>query len=845
MNITQRSRNLFVLSFGILFGLANPVHAQAPDTLWTRTFGGHLSDQANSVALTSDGGFVLAGQTFSFAQGASDAWLIRTGGDGETLWSKSYGVDAPVHEGAQSVAQTADGGFIMAGTVSAGTSAVLLIRTDADGEELWLKSYGGFDNDFGADVVEMPDGSFVVVGTTRSHHMGFGSSIWLIGTDASGEELWSKVYGGRSYQEGKAISLTSDGGLVVTGSYNNGGSQSADIWLLRADSGGDTLWTKTFGGEGTQTGYSVLQTLDGGFAAVSSYWDGASRITLIRTDEDGNELWSKTFEGSLQGSQALDETSDGGFIITGSTGGDLFLIRTDKNGDVLWTSSYGNNQGDQGNAVLQTADGGFVVAGIKGYAGGQTRDAWLLRLGPDGPPVVDLQIGEIARFENRRPLLGKLSSDAPADYVGDGIAEITGIEGDYDGDGIADLAVVQGCTLNLIDLTSGGGIWNFSWGETNMGKNSAVSNEGNPANDLSCVDGELAPDADIRLLGFIIFSGVNHALLEIDLDGGNRIIGVLIAALTREVAYQWEGRVVQAMKTPGGKPIVVLYHQADNAISVVGELTSAKSGIAWTTGTQATSLRANTPDLENKLEGEAGLHFAYDPDLFLNPGRSDMDGDGHPDIPMFVLSSNEVTGINVRGGDAFEGLWTFNLPGEYRDNISRHVHGFADIDGDGQKELIAGDNLIISMDGSVQSIAPDFVILDFYDVDGDGVVDIVGMDTLTNTVVVYGVDPQGTSVDDVALPGVHAVLFQNYPNPFRETTTIAYEIAVGGSVTLTVYDLLGRRLVTLLEAVHSPGRYQVEWDGRDGSGSHVATGTYFYRLRVNDHVSTKPVLRIR
>ncbi|MFW5973138.1 MAG: hypothetical protein ACOCTG_04025, partial [Bacteroidota bacterium] len=353
MKNTLMTYSFLVLAAGFLFAPGNLVQAQQPDSLWTRTFGGNLTDELNSVALTTDGGLVLAGRTFSFAEGASDAWLVRTDEHGEMLWTRTYGEDAPVHEGAQSVAQTADGGFIMVGSVSSATSAALLIRTDPSGDELWHKTFGGFDTDFGADVVEMPDGNFVMVGTTRSHHMGFGSSIWLIGTDASGEMLWSKVYGGSSYQEGNAISVTSDGGLIVTGSYNNGGSQSADIWLLRTDSVGDTLWTKTFGGEGTQTGYSVLQTPDGGFAAVASYWDGGSWITLIRTDENGDELWSKTFEGSLQGSQALDATSDGGFIITGSKGDDLHLIRTDDDGEVLWTSSYGDDQGNQGNAVLQ------------------------------------------------------------------------------------------------------------------------------------------------------------------------------------------------------------------------------------------------------------------------------------------------------------------------------------------------------------------------------------------------------------------------------------------------------------------------------------------------------------
>ena len=373
-----------LLVLGALLGIAQSVSAQEPDTSWTRTFGGDASDVARSVLETSDGGFVLGGETFSFGAGASDAWLIRTDENGDTLWTKTYGDGGGSYESLNAVNETDDGGYIMTGRVFAGgVTDMLLIRTDENGDTLWTRTYGSFDTDSGYDVLQTPDGGFIVCGTTRSYHTGFGSSVWLFRTDADGDSLWSKTYGGSSYQEGSAVNLGPDDGFIVTGSYNDGGSQSGDVWLLRTDAQGDTLWTRRYGGEGTQQGSAVLNTSDGGFVlSASDFGATAGGLWLVRTDEDGENLWIATFDGVVDNAGSLDETADGGFILTGSTiDGELLLIRTDAGGNELWRKTLDRGDSAYGAAVRRTDDGGYIVAGNT-ESSGQT-DIWMIRLGSE------------------------------------------------------------------------------------------------------------------------------------------------------------------------------------------------------------------------------------------------------------------------------------------------------------------------------------------------------------------------------------------------------------------------------------------------------------------------------
>ncbi len=372
------------------------VRAQV-DTLWTKTFGGTDSDGGVSVKQTSDGGYIVAGYTNSFSAGSSDVWLIKTASSGDTLWIKTFGGNE--FEAGLSVEQTLDGGFIITGHTSSfgvGDEDAWLIKTDASGDTIWTKTFGGSFNDYGYSVQQTTDGGYIVTGFTGSFGAG-NLDAWLIKTDASGDTIWTKTFGGSYDDYGCSVQQTSDGGYIITGikDYFDGEPGSGDTWLIKTDADGGTLWTKTFGGSSFDAGNSVQQTSDGDYIIIGqtySFGAGSSDAWLIKTDMSGDTLWTKTFGGSIDDyPMSVQQTTEGGYIIAGYTysfgagSADVWLIKTDSFGDTLWTKTFGGISNDHCNSVQQTSDGGYILSGGTtsfGFGAGYD-DVWLIKTTPD------------------------------------------------------------------------------------------------------------------------------------------------------------------------------------------------------------------------------------------------------------------------------------------------------------------------------------------------------------------------------------------------------------------------------------------------------------------------------
>ncbi len=262
------------------------------DTVWTRTYGATGWEEGHAVA-QADSGFVVVGYTDSYGAGESDVYLIRIGPHGDTLWTRTYGGIAG--DVGYSVAQTSDRGFIVAGyTSSYGDSEthVYLIRTDSNGDILWARTYGGSGNSYGYSVQETADGGYIVAGMTRPYGADY-SHVYLIRTDSDGDTLWTKMYGGSDYDNANSVDVVADGGFIVAGSTRSYGAGRSDIYLIRTDSNGDTLWTQTYGGSHYDYAYSVTETSDGGYlvgAETQSYGAGSNDMYLIRLVNEPPDL---------------------------------------------------------------------------------------------------------------------------------------------------------------------------------------------------------------------------------------------------------------------------------------------------------------------------------------------------------------------------------------------------------------------------------------------------------------------------------------------------------------------------------------------------------------------------
>jgi hypothetical protein len=316
----------------------------AGETTWTRTLGGAGKEEAACVRQTSDGGYIIAGQTLSFGAGSADVYLIKMNELGETLWTRTYGDTFP--NVGMSVLQTADSGYVIAGYTYSSVETrndALLIKTDRSGNILWSRSYGDTLYELASSVQQTPDGGYVLTGYKGSSGVG-NRQVYIVKTDADGDTIWTKTYGGPSMDEGNCIELTQDGGYIVVGYTLSFGAGGRDFYVLRTNSVGDTTWTRTFGSSDYEEGYSVAQTDDDGFVVVgytvppdSDYME----VYLIKTDASGHTQWTRTYSHS-QGDDvgySVQTTSDGGYVIAGYTYSlngdhDVFLIKTDSLGNV-------------------------------------------------------------------------------------------------------------------------------------------------------------------------------------------------------------------------------------------------------------------------------------------------------------------------------------------------------------------------------------------------------------------------------------------------------------------------------------------------------------------------------
>jgi len=393
--------------------LLNIQYAQSPDTMWTKTLGGDSLDEAMCVQQTNDGGYIIVGFTSSFGTGDNDVWLIKTNDFGDTLWTKTFG--GTYRDYGSTVQQTSDRGYIIIGsTMSFDTMYydVWLIKTDDSGDTLWTKTFGGSRHDIGCYVEQTTDEGYILTGYTNSFGLG-GYDALLIKTDKYGNTLWTKTFGENNDDFVLSAQQTSDSGFILTGHKYYHSARPHDTWLIKTDASGDTLWTRTFARNGSDMGKSVQQTNDGGYivtGSAESFGAGKSDIWLIKTNSLGHTLWTKTFGGSeSDGGYSVQQTTDG-YIILGQTKSfgagnyDVWLIKTDDYGDTLWTKTYGGTSDDAGYFVQQTNDGGYIITGYTGSFGAGNRDIWIIRIASDPSNI---------KNDNHYPYLISLEQNYP------------------------------------------------------------------------------------------------------------------------------------------------------------------------------------------------------------------------------------------------------------------------------------------------------------------------------------------------------------------------------------------------------------------------------------------------
>jgi len=379
-----------VLLTALTASAANP-----PAVQWTRTFGGN-STHCFSGQQTSDGGYVLAGWTFSFNDtSGGDVYLAKADSAGNLQWQRTFGSPGTAEEG-KFVLQTSDKGYVIAGEAD---GVVLLLKTDSLGNLRWEKLFATDSPPQYAMCVRQTDDRGYIVSGGRGDGPQW-ADLYLLRTDSLGDSLWAKAYA--EYGEGSSVRVTDNGCYIITGLTGQDYQEDMDersLYLMKTDAAGSLIWRHVYSAQNADVGSAVLRTQDGGYIVAG---EGTSLVSgnykdilLMKTDSLGNYLWRRTFGGSKWDGargQCVGQTQDGGYIVGGETqsferqhGGSYYLVRTDPSGDPLWSKAFDRDCGnDELCLVQQVSDGGYIVGGTWHIPDVRGAEAVLIRLYPDG-----------------------------------------------------------------------------------------------------------------------------------------------------------------------------------------------------------------------------------------------------------------------------------------------------------------------------------------------------------------------------------------------------------------------------------------------------------------------------
>ncbi len=379
-----------------------------------QTFGGDKHDYGQSVIELSDAGFAVCGDGYSFSP-STDIYLVKLNAIGEIIWFRNYGGTGV--DSSASVKEVSGGGFAIIGSTNSYSGInenddIYLIRTDANGKMLWNKTYGGAENEYGVSVLESDAGGFIVAGWKESFDTTIDKEIILIKTDADGEVLWKKTYGGMDDEIPTSLIATSDGNYAVCGQTSSFGAGDFDALLIKIDTEGNEIWRKTYGWENIEYAYSVQETDDGGFIlggiSNSKTKDLNYDALLVKTDSNGEMVWSNTYGGPISVEKdmfgdeivtssdkddrafSVIQTMDGAYVFVGDTNSygyerkAILLVKVNSTGKKIWEKKINGFVREQAKSVYESMDGGLVICGTTESAGRGKSDLIILKTDPNG-----------------------------------------------------------------------------------------------------------------------------------------------------------------------------------------------------------------------------------------------------------------------------------------------------------------------------------------------------------------------------------------------------------------------------------------------------------------------------
>jgi hypothetical protein len=385
-----------------------------------KAIGGPAIEAGKSLIRTSDGGYAIAGFTYSFSAGETDVYVVKLDAHGNLQWTRTIGGENK--DMGLSLIQTSDGGYAIAGytpSFGAGGGDVYVVKLDANGNLQWTKTIGGENWEAGHSLIQTSDGGYAIAGFTSSFGAG-GDDIYVVKLDAKGNLQWTKTIGGPDDEIGYSLIQTSDGGYAIAGYTKSFGAREWDVYVVKLDAHGNLQWTKTIGGKKEDMGTSLIQTSDGGYAiagTTGSFGAGEADVYVVKLDANGNLQWTKTIGApESDWGSSLIQTSDGGYAIAGFTRSfgagrdDVYVVKLDAKGNLQWTKTIGAPESEEGNSLIQTSDGGYAITGTTTSFGAGETDVYVVKLDKNGNACCAVsqtsRVGSGGRLGSPTPSIG-------------------------------------------------------------------------------------------------------------------------------------------------------------------------------------------------------------------------------------------------------------------------------------------------------------------------------------------------------------------------------------------------------------------------------------------------------
>jgi len=379
-----------------ILGLLCAAHPACGSETWSAIYPGGENDRIASIQETADGGCIVAGFTNDW--GANNYfWLLRLDGKGSVVWKRAYGNGGNFSGSGLLMQETPGGGYVVACTLSfgPGNEDIQVIKLQENGDIQWQKRLGGSGNDRAFFIRQTRDGGYIIGGWTNGAFNGVNYDCLLIKLAGSGDTQWQNTYGGAYSDQATSILQTDDGGYLMVGWTYSFRQEGRDIWLLKLQPDGALQWQQLYDGGKSDANYSIRQGSDGVYIVESCnlLQDRYEVLTLLLKPNgavDRRKTYSGKYRLGCDQIYAAYQTKDEGYIMAGgakpsnASGRDVVIMKRQPDGDTGWVRSYGGTADDYAEAVVQTLDGGYILAGWTYSFGAEDRNIWVLRLDSQG-----------------------------------------------------------------------------------------------------------------------------------------------------------------------------------------------------------------------------------------------------------------------------------------------------------------------------------------------------------------------------------------------------------------------------------------------------------------------------